>query len=542
MKKKNVTIALILFIIGSVLLINVGNFGVVETSDARYAEIAREMYVNNDYINPNLLDVHHYHKPPFTYQITALGYKLFGINSFGARFFLQLSVLLQILLVYKLSLLFFSKKNTAIYSAIIYASFPLVLVSSRNLTTDSFLTTFALLSIYSWLKYVKSNKITCIYIFAISLGLGFYTKGPVIFIAPLTFILAYKRLNKISYQFSIHHLIAFILFLIIGFWWYLLLINNNSDFLNYFLGKQTVERFSINAFDRSEPFWYFLLLTPVVGAPWVLILPYLLKVNKNYFNKNNMIKILVISISIPLIFLSISSSKRILYILPLYVFLALLASYLFEFINDKQRKVVSISVFSFYAIILVAIIVLPYTNADFFIPNTVIIISASVLLLLTYLLVSKKFNSEQKPMVISFIMSIFLIFISSHLMSVNQLKINSTQPIIDFLKSEKLDNKEVIVYNSRRPSIAFGLNKSIVSIYNYRDDLNRETQFEQDTNWKKFLLNINDDDDKKEILSIIKNKPTILISYKESSKDQIIKNLAKYYTNKKELGKYIIYY
>jgi len=540
--KKNVTIALILFIIGSVLLINVGSFGVVETSDARYAEIAREMYVSNDYINPNLLDVHHYHKPPFTYQITALGYKLFGVNSFGARFFLQLSVLLQILLVYKLSLIFFSKKNTAIYSAIIYASFPLVLVSSRNLTTDSFLTTFALLSIYSWLKYIKSNKNTYIYIFAISLGLGFYTKGPVIFIAPLTFVLAYKKFNKITYHFSIHHLIAFILFMIIGFWWYLLLINNNSDFLNYFLGKQTIERFSKNAFDRSEPFWYFLLLTPVVGAPWVLILPYLLKVNKKYFNKNNMIKILVISVSIPMIFLSISSSKRILYILPLYVFLALLASYMFDFINEKQRKVVSISVFSFYAIILVAIIVIPYTNTNFFVPNSVIIISASTLLILSYLLLSKKFNSEQKPMLTSFIMSIFLIFISSHLMAVNQLKINSTKPIVDFLKSEKLDNKEVIIYNSRRPSIAFELNKSIVSIYNNSNDLNRETQFEQDQNWRKFLLNINNDDDKKEILNIVKNQPTVLISYKESSNDLNIKSLTKYYTNKKKLGKYIIYY
>lgn len=540
--KKNVTIALILFIIGSVLLINVGSFGVVETSDARYAEIAREMYVSNDYINPNLLDVHHYHKPPFTYQITALGYKLFGVNSFGARFFLQLSVLLQILLVYKLSLIFFSKKNTAIYSAIIYASFPLVLVSSRNLTTDSFLTTFALLSIYSWLKYIKSNKNTYIYIFAISLGLGFYTKGPVIFIAPLTFVLAYKKFNKITYHFSIHHLIAFILFMIIGFWWYLLLINNNSDFLNYFLGKQTIERFSKNAFDRSEPFWYFLLLTPVVGAPWVLILPYLLKVNKKYFNKNNMIKILVISVSIPMIFLSISSSKRILYILPLYVFLALLASYMFDFINEKQRKVVSISVFSFYAIILVAIMVIPYTNTNFFVPNSVIIISASTLLILSYLLLSKKFNSEQKPMLTSFIMSIFLIFISSHLMAVNQLKINSTKPIVDFLKSEKLDNKEVIIYNSRRPSIAFELNKSIVSIYNNSNDLNRETQFEQDQNWRKFLLNINNDDDKKEILNIVKNQPTVLISYKESSNDLNIKSLTKYYTNKKKLGKYIIYY
>ena len=101
---KTNSLIILLIIAAFSLLINVGSYGVVESSDARYAEIGRAMYLSGDYLHPNLMEVHHYHKPPFTYQITALGYRIFGINAFGARFFLQIAVLIQIILVYYLSL------------------------------------------------------------------------------------------------------------------------------------------------------------------------------------------------------------------------------------------------------------------------------------------------------------------------------------------------------------------------------------------------------------------------------------------------------
>ena len=540
--RKETPITFLLIIIGIALIINVGSFGVVESSDARYAEIAREMYNSNDYLHPNLLNIHHYHKPPFTYQITALAYNLFGVNSFTARFFLQLSVLLQIWLIFQIALLLFSNKNTALYSAIIYTSFPLLLISSRNLTTDSFLTTFALLSVYSWLKYIKTSKTLYLYIFATALGLGFYTKGPVIFIVPVIFIIAYKSFNKSKYKFSMHHLWASLLFLITGFWWYVFLIKDNPAFLDYFLGKQTIERFSKNAFNRTEPFWYFVLFAPLIGAPWLLVLPYLLKVNKKIIDKNKIIKILILSISIPLIFFSISSSKRILYILPLYGFLALLTSHLLVFINDRQKKVVYRSVFAFYAVLLLAIIVSSFFNINFNIPVTAVLVSISVLLLLIWILLTKKINLVHKPIVVSLIMTVFLLIISSYLMSVNQLKINSSQPVTDFIKNIHPENKEILIYNTRKPSIAFEMNRDIISIYNNSNDLNRETQFEKDLLWKKYLININNEKEKYDLSKKIKDSQTILISYKASEKDTILQSLTNFYKNKKKLGKYIVYY
>jgi 4-amino-4-deoxy-L-arabinose transferase len=121
-------IALVVFAISVVCITTCGSWGVIETSEARYAEIAREMYRKKEFLNPTLLSIHHYHKPPLTYWITDVGFWLFGANEFGGRFFLQLALLTQTFIVYKLSALLFDK-FTALFAAIIYLSFPIVLVS-----------------------------------------------------------------------------------------------------------------------------------------------------------------------------------------------------------------------------------------------------------------------------------------------------------------------------------------------------------------------------------------------------------------------------
>ncbi|HEY4651774.1 MAG TPA: phospholipid carrier-dependent glycosyltransferase, partial [Pontibacter sp.] len=84
------------------LLYNLGDWGVLETSEARYAEISREMLASGDWLHPRLLGILHYHKPPVTYMISSAGMAVFGINSFGVRFFLQISLLIQGVLVYRL--------------------------------------------------------------------------------------------------------------------------------------------------------------------------------------------------------------------------------------------------------------------------------------------------------------------------------------------------------------------------------------------------------------------------------------------------------
>lgn len=538
--KSNLSFNVFLIIAAIALLINVGSYGVIESSDARYAEIGRAMYISGDYVHPNLLDVHHYHKPPLTYQITALGYQIFGINPFGARFFLQMAILLQLVLVYRLTNLLFNNKKTALWASIIYFSFPLVLISSRNLTTDAFLATFALLSIYSWVNYRKTGVSSWLYLFTISLGLGFLTKGPVIFIVPTLFIVFYNRTEEPKRNFSINHILAWTLFLIIAASWFVYLGLQNPAFIDYFLGKQTADRFSKNAFGRTEPFWYFLAFAPLVGLPWFLALLFLIKEQKKVFKFKTLHFALLTAFVIPLVFFSISSSKRILYILPLYSVLAVLTAHLFSKMENEKVKVINGIIFGFSCLILFALMVAPFVDFGMDFPNYLAITSALILILTVLIYKSNTIDLKTKPIYTSLVVALFLLIGSSIIFSKNELKVNSSKPITDFLKTKKLEGADILVYNIRKPSVAFGLNKSIISLYDGHESLNRETQFEMDPNWKKHLINLQDPTELNSLYSLT-DKPTVLLLYKNQLPEKL-QWLEKKYNSKKTINKWTIYY
>jgi 4-amino-4-deoxy-L-arabinose transferase len=538
MKDKNLIILLIVSAIA--LYINTGSYGVVESSDARYAEIAREMAVSGDYLHPNLLNVHHYHKPPFTYIITALGYKIFGVNPFGARFFLQLAILLQIIFIYFLSLTLFNDRKTAFWSAVIYISFPIVLISSRNLTTDAFLTTFALLSMLSWVKYRKTGMWRYFYLFTFSLAMGFLTKGPVIFIVPVPFIIAYNLTEKAKHGFSFHHITAWLLFVALASSWYLLLVRENSDFIDYFLGRQTVDRFSKNAFDRTEPFWYFIVLAPAVGLPWLFLLPYLGHINKKVFTKRAVATALLAGIIIPLLFFSISSSKRILYILPFYSLIAVLIAELMSGINLKISKRITNLIFGYSIVIFSSFAITQFFDLDIKIPSLTVVGAVFMILISVLIFNSKGLDMQSKTVFTTFVVSAYLVIAASHIMSVNELKINSPKPVTDFLIKKGLDDREIIIYNTRKPSIAFGLNKPVISVYDGSKDLDRETQFEQDTIWKQYLINMKNDNEILKLKEILK-KPSVLIVYKNSVPENR-QWMTKGFEKVKQMEKWTIYY
>ena len=91
--------------LGLFLLLPAGLLPLTETTEARYAEIAREMVDSGNYLEPFFNGVKHFHKPPLAYWLIAAGLKLFGINDFGARFFGILAALVATAYVFRLALI-----------------------------------------------------------------------------------------------------------------------------------------------------------------------------------------------------------------------------------------------------------------------------------------------------------------------------------------------------------------------------------------------------------------------------------------------------
>ncbi|WP_353662257.1 phospholipid carrier-dependent glycosyltransferase [Hydrogenimonas sp. SS33] len=505
------TLLLLLFA-AVVLLIGAGSYGVIETSDARYAEIAREMLQSRDWLHPSLLGIHHYHKPPLTYQITALGYGLWGINPFGARFFLQMSVVLQLLLIYLTARRLGLDARVARWAAAVYFSFPLVLASSRTLTTDSFLTTFALAAVYSWVGYRREGRARWLYLLALWLGLGFLTKGPVILIAPVLFALFWRPETAGRAAPRYHKLFAAALFVLLSASWFLYLARENPAFWSYFIERQTIQRFGSNVFHRHEPFWYYWLYAPLVGLPWLAALPWLWA-RAEAGGEKKLLRALLLAGLAGMLFFSLSSSKRILYILPLFGFFALAVAMLIDRLgaSDAERLERGVKAYAVgIALLFAAAPWLPLPGVH--LPAVVTLYALGALLALAGLGRWKIF-SKSRAVLAAVIASTLLLLAATATLSRSPESFKIADPVARWIRARHLQERTVLVYDRRLPSLAFTLKKPIVSLYDCSRDLDRETRFEKDERWRENLYNLKDPKERKRLKRALSNTDYLLVLF-----------------------------
>ncbi|MCF4101170.1 glycosyltransferase family 39 protein [Gillisia sp. M10.2A] len=542
MKTKFYVVLLIIFIS---LNIGLGSWGLTESSEARYAEISREMVLSGDYLHPQLLGIEHYHKPPMTYYITAAGYKIFGINEFGARFFLSLALTLQILLIFKIAKLFFKDEKIAFASGLIYFSFPLALIAARNLTTDSYLTTFILWSIYFWLQLKQGNSVWYFYGFYFMLGLAFLTKGPVVILPVLVFIGCWKLMNRVKFQFSIHSVLGLLLFIGISASWFIAIIIDQPQLWNYFIEDQIVNR-SMNAeqFHRSEPFWYYLAFAPALGMPWIVFLS--IGYVKKYKLKLERVKeerILLYTIGTLLVLFSVFSSKLILYILPIYPFIALLGGYVLVRFPESHKNLYIKIYGVLFGILLLGLIVIGFLDT--------IAIDLRLAIPLIFLIVGSGFYFMEYSNLNTFFRLLYLgIFFSISLLltyalfgAENPDKINSIKEVVQYLKDEKGEQLDkFVVYDYLLPSASFYLNEDIITVYNTNFNAKRETKFQRDTLYKSNYLEYNRPKDLDRFKNLLKNENNVLIYRKKTPLNDSLQYLLNNFKNVKEMGKWVIHY
>ena len=134
-----VSIRLLWGVLVAVLLVRLGTLGLyplMDTSEARYAEIARKMLVSNDWITPMFdHDVPFWGKPPLSFWVQALSMKVFGIGEFSSRFSSWLLHVASCLLIVR----FASQERSlrvGLIAAIIYSTCALGFLASGAVLTD----------------------------------------------------------------------------------------------------------------------------------------------------------------------------------------------------------------------------------------------------------------------------------------------------------------------------------------------------------------------------------------------------------------------
>lgn len=526
------------------LTFSLGKWGLMETSEARYAEISREMIENDDYLHPKLLGIYHYHKPPLTYQITTLGYKIFGVNEFGARFFLQIAILIQMLLIYQITLLLFKSKEMALASALIYFSLPIVLISSRNLTTDVYLNTFILGAIYSWLSWkLGKHKILFLYLFYICLGISFEIKGPVSLIFPLVFILVYKLTFKDSFKITYNHIIGILLFLGIATAWYIFVFIENEKLWDYFIKEQLVNRIASKSYNRAKPFWFYLLTIPAIGLPWIFILIHYLKSVSKSINKSKSIEfILYLTITILIVVFSIFKTKLILYVLPLFGFVSIVSAKCIFSTSERTLKIYNKSIIGFIVFFLVGSIIISLINIEYHFDLLVTIIISLISLVVIVFVHKRKFTQKPiKTAYLGFILGCIILFSGTQFLIKNESLLNSPKKAIQFVNNDLKDTKNILVYNYLLASTEFYSDKNIITLNNGHNTVQREIQFETDENWQNNLIDIRTNEGDLTTKKLLDEKSVLLVRKRDQFK-KYITHIEPSFKNKKEFGTWVVYY
>ena len=150
----------------------------VDTSEPRYAEIARLMLVSGDYITPWFEPgVPFWGKPPLSFWTEALSMGLFGVNEFAVRLPSWIVTVLTAYLIFVFVKTFFTEKM-ALLASLIYASSGLIFISAGAVITDPFLTLGITLSLVALPLAIQTHLKRWQYGFFIGLAIGLLAKGP----------------------------------------------------------------------------------------------------------------------------------------------------------------------------------------------------------------------------------------------------------------------------------------------------------------------------------------------------------------------------
>ena len=146
----------ILFL-GAIALIayQIGTPSLFETSEGRFASIARTMVDSGDWLIPRFNGLVHLSKPPLAYWASAIGQNFFGFTETGARALLPLAAGLTILGCFRIGRLFMSMRGALISTFVLLTSL-FFNVQFRGLTSDPFLAMFETWMVWALISYAVS--------------------------------------------------------------------------------------------------------------------------------------------------------------------------------------------------------------------------------------------------------------------------------------------------------------------------------------------------------------------------------------------------
>jgi 4-amino-4-deoxy-L-arabinose transferase-like glycosyltransferase len=228
-------------------LVSLALYPLMDTTEARYGDIARRMVERSDWITPWFTDDQPFWgKPPLSFWATAIGFKLFGINEFGGR----LPHLFLGFLVGTLTWLYARRQSAraAWHAVALLSASLLFIVSSGAVMTDMSLvlgTTLVMVGFGAAMRGQSGRTWPWQLLMALGFTIGMLAKGPLALVLcgmPIGIWLIWQRRLIDSWR-RIAWLRIGLLALVLSLPWYVLAELHSPGFLNYFIVGEHWHRF-----------------------------------------------------------------------------------------------------------------------------------------------------------------------------------------------------------------------------------------------------------------------------------------------------------
>jgi 4-amino-4-deoxy-L-arabinose transferase-like glycosyltransferase len=321
-----------------------GTRGLWEPDEGRYTSGGVHMAKGGDWLVPTLDGVSpHLTKPPITYWALAASFKLLGYNEWAARLPSALAYIGTGLFMFGLGRRLCPRKPWL--PSVVWALSLAPVVAANVVSTDPLLALFETAAMYAfveaWSRSSAGADADARRWYAamwVAWGLAFMTKGPpgLLPLLAVTLMLAIHDRARLRAAFP---LMGLAVFFVVGFSWYAVVVAQQPDRLGYFLGYEVYDRLFSSTHDRNSQ-WYGALeiYLPVLIAgtlPWLVVAVIAAggpgaawqALRSRVRERDLQWLLLAYWLLVPLSVFFLARSRLQLYVLPLFVPLALIMAH-----------------------------------------------------------------------------------------------------------------------------------------------------------------------------------------------------------------------
>lgn len=300
----------------------------------------------DDYVVPRLNGLPYLDKPVLFFAATAASIEALGPTEAAARLPSLLFTLATVALVGWFAARLYGAE-AGVVAASAAASTPFALAYARTVIFDAAVTFFVVLALVGFFFAIegravgrargtelgapgappppaprpapRANPWVWTSLAWAAMAFGVLTKGPVALAIPLLVALPYAAWRR-AWR-AVADATSVLLFVaLVGPWLYAMS-REVPGFLRYAVVTETALRLTTDELQRVEPFWYFLAIFPVAALPWTVVAAAAWRGRPDARSV-----FFMLWIAVPLLFFTLSQSKRPQYVLPLVPAVALLVA------------------------------------------------------------------------------------------------------------------------------------------------------------------------------------------------------------------------